>query len=50
MPKEENPFEIIEDGIRIEPEKVSKEEIALLERYLGDVLKRLSVLVNVEEG
>ena len=50
MPKEENRFEIIEDGIGIEPEKISGKEIALLERYLGDVLKRLSVLVNVEEG
>ncbi len=50
MPKEGNPFEIIADGIGVEPEKIPEEEIALLERYLGDVLKRLSILVNVEEG
>jgi hypothetical protein len=47
--REENPFEIIDQGVGIEAENISKEEIALLERHLGDVLKRLAILlVNVE--
>lgn len=50
MTREENRFEIIDQDIGIEAEKISKEEIALLEKYLGDVLKRLAILVNVEEG
>lgn len=50
MPREENPFEIIDQGLGIEVENISKEEIALLEKYLGDVLKRFAILVNVEEG
>ena len=49
MPKEEDRFEMVEVGLVVDEEKISAEELALLEAHLPEVLKAVIALVDMEE-